>query len=60
MVLKEVLLLSVAIAFFIIWIWDMSNGTEMKSTYGWLMISIGCLFYYQHSKNERLKKGNKK
>lgn len=60
MVLKEILLLSAAIGFLLVWILDISNGTALKGTYGWLMISIGFLFYFQHSKNERLKKANKK
>lgn len=63
---KEKLSLAAAIGFLLIWIIDLNSPipTEIKGKfwseifyhYGWLMYCVSCLFYYQFSKNERLKK----
>ena len=63
---KEILLLFAAIGFLIIWILDLRTGlpTGLAPTfwnkifyhYSWLMFSVGCLFYFQYSKQIRLKK----
>ncbi|MFC0185025.1 hypothetical protein SAMN04515674_11565 [Pseudarcicella hirudinis] len=63
---KEVLLLSAGIGFLVIWIIDLNSPTppEVKNNfwtnifyhYGWLMFAVGFLFFFQYSKNERLKK----
>ncbi len=56
MTLKEILLLAAAIGFFIIWGLDIYNGIPFKASYTWVMFGMGCLLYFQYSKNERLKK----
>ncbi len=63
---KEILLLFAAVGFLIIWILDMRAGlpASIEPTYwnkifyhySWLMFSAGCLFYFQYSKQIRLKK----
>ncbi|MEN9297116.1 hypothetical protein [Aquirufa novilacunae] len=63
---KEILSLAAAIGFVLIWIIDLNSPTptEVKGQfwgeifyhYGWLMYGVGCLFYYQYAKNERIKK----
>jgi hypothetical protein len=63
---KEILSLAAGIGFFIIWIIDLNSPvpnnikghfwSEIFYHYGWLMYCVACLFYYQYSKNERLKK----
>lgn len=62
---KEIIALSAGIGFFIIWIIDLNAPTpveirgkfwhELFFHYTWLMWSVGCLFYYQYQKNNRLK-----
>ncbi|MHA8050800.1 hypothetical protein V7S79_06760 [Aquirufa sp. ROCK-SH2] len=62
---KEVLSLSAGIGFFIIWVIDLNAPTpveiqgkfwlELFFHYNWLMFCMACLFYYQISRNERLK-----
>jgi hypothetical protein len=56
MVLKEILLLSAAVGFFIIWILEIMAGYPLKATYFWVMFGLGFLLYFQYSKNVRLKK----
>ena len=63
---KEILLLFAAIGFLIIWILDLRAGLPagLEPTfwnnifyhYSWLMFAAGCLFYFQYSKQIRLKK----
>ncbi len=63
---KEILLLFAAVGFLIIWILDMRAGlpASIEPTYwnkifyhySWLMFAAGCLFYFQYSKQIRLKK----
>jgi hypothetical protein len=63
---KEILLLFAAAGFFIIWILDMRAGlpagieptywNKIFYHYSWLMFAAGCLFYFQYSKQIRLKK----
>lgn len=62
---KEILLLSAALGFLIIWVLDLRAGTPPEVNtfwtkifyhYSWLMMSVGCLFYFQYSKQIRLKK----
>jgi hypothetical protein len=62
---KEILSLSAGIGFFIIWVIDLNAPTpveiqgkfwlELFFHYNWLMFCMACLFYYQISRNERLK-----
>ena len=59
MVLKEILLLAAAVGFFIIWGLELYNGIPLKASYFWVMFGVGCLLYFQYSKNERLKKAGK-
>ena len=56
MILKETLLISAAVAFFIIWILEIYNGVPLKASYFWVMFGLGFLLYFQYSKNKRLKK----
>jgi hypothetical protein len=56
MTLKEILLLAASVGFFIIWGLDIYNGIPFKASYTWVMFGMGCLLYFQYSKNERLKK----
>ena len=60
MVLKEILLLAAAVGFFIIWSLELYNGIPVKASYFWVMFGVGCLLYFQYSKNERLKRADKK
>jgi hypothetical protein len=63
---KEILLLFAAAGFLIIWILDMRAGlpagieptywNKIFYHYSWLMFAAGCLFYFQYSKQIRLKK----
>ena len=63
---KEILLLFAAIGFLIIWILDLRAGlpagleptfwNKIFYHYSWLMFAVGCLFYFQYSKQIRLKK----
>ncbi|WP_044171968.1 hypothetical protein [Flectobacillus major] len=62
---KEILLLSAAIGFIIIWVLDLRAGTPPEIDtfwtrifyhYSWLMMAVGCLFYFQYVKQIRLKK----
>jgi hypothetical protein len=57
--LKEILLLAASVGFFIIWGLEVYNGIPLKASYFWLMFGMGCLFYFQYSKNIRLKKEGK-
>ena len=54
--LKESLLLSAAVGFFIIWAGELFQGVPLKASYFWIMFSIACLLYFQYTKNVRLKK----
>lgn len=56
MTLKESLLLSAAVGFFIIWAGELFQGVPLKASYFWMMFSIACLLYFQYTKNVRLKK----
>jgi Flp pilus assembly protein TadB len=60
MTLKEILLLAAAAGFFIIWGLELYSGIPLKASYFWVMFGVGCLLYFQYSKNERLKKSDKK
>jgi hypothetical protein len=63
---KEILLLFAAVGFLIIWILDLRAGlpagleptfwNKIFYHYSWLMFAAGCLFYFQYSKQIRLKK----
>jgi amino acid permease len=63
---KEILLLFAALGFLIIWILDLRAGlpagleptfwNKIFYHYSWLMFAAGCLFYFQYSKQIRLKK----
>ena len=63
---KEILSLAAGIGFFIIWIIDLNSPvpkdiqghfwSEIFYHYSWLMYCVACLFYFQYSKNERMKK----
>jgi hypothetical protein len=63
---KEVLSLSAAIGFILIWIIDLNTPLPKEieadfwgnifAHYPFLMFGVGCLFYYQFAKNERIKK----
>ena len=63
---KEILLLFAAGGFLIIWILDLRAGlpvgieptywNKIFYHYSWLMFAAGCLFYFQYSKQIRLKK----
>lgn len=53
--LKETLLLSAAVGFFLIWAGELFKGIPIKESYFWVMFSIAALLYYQYSKNLRLK-----
>ncbi len=55
MTLKETLLLSAAVGFFLIWAGELFKGIPIKESYFWVMFSIAALLYYQYSKNLRLK-----
>lgn len=55
MTLKETLLISAAVGFFLIWMGELFNGIPLKASYIWAMGSIACLLYFQYSKNVRLK-----
>lgn len=66
---KEKLSLFIAIGFLIIWIVDLNSPTppeiqgqfwqEINYHYSWLMFAVGCLFYYQFARNERMNKEDK-
>lgn len=62
MSLKESILLSAAVGFFLIWAGELFKNIPLKDSYFWVMFSIGCLFLYQYTKNVRLKReeGEKK
>lgn len=63
---KEIFLLFAAVGFLIIWILDLRAGlpagleptfwNKIFYHYSWLMFAAGCLFYFQYSKQIRLKK----
>lgn len=63
---KEILLLFATVGFLIIWILDLRAGlpagleptfwNKIFYHYSWLMFAAGCLFYFQYSKQIRLKK----
>jgi amino acid permease len=63
---KEILLLFAALGFLIIWVLDIRAGlpagieptfwNKIFYHYSWLMFAAGCLFYFQYSKQIRLKK----
>jgi hypothetical protein len=63
---KEILLLFAAVGFLIIWVLDLRAGlpagleptfwNKIFYHYSWLMFAAGCLFYFQYSKQIRLKK----
>lgn len=60
----EILLLFGSLGFFIIWVMDLRAGTPAGFNYWqgifyhypWLMFAVLCLFYFQYTKNKRLKK----
>ena len=56
MTLKEILLLAASICFFLIWVLELYNGIPLKAMYFWVMFGLGCLLYFQYTKNIRLKK----
>jgi hypothetical protein len=66
---KEILLLFASLGFLIIWILDLRAGlpagleptfwNKIFYHYSWLMFAAGCLFYFQYSKQIRLKKMEK-
>lgn len=66
---SEKLSLFIAIGFLIIWIADLNAPTpkeieglfwqEIGYHYSWLMFAVGCLFYYQYARNERISKEDK-
>ncbi|MEK6547107.1 MAG: hypothetical protein AABZ56_02205 [Bacteroidota bacterium] len=61
---REKLSLFIAVGFLIIWILDLNSPTpkeiqglfwqEIGYHYSWLMFAVGCLFYYQFARNERM------
>lgn len=63
---KEILLLFASVGFLIIWVLDLRAGlpegleptfwNKIFYHYSWLMFAAGCLFYFQYSKQIRLKK----
>jgi beta-lactamase regulating signal transducer with metallopeptidase domain len=63
---KEILLLSAAFGFLIIWVLDLRAGlpptleptfwNKIFYHYSWLMMAVGCLFYFQYIKQIRVKK----
>ena len=55
MTLKEILMLAASIGFFIIWGLELYNGIPLKASYFWVMFGLGCLLYFQYTKNNRLK-----
>jgi hypothetical protein len=55
MTLKETLLLSAAVGFFLIWAGELFKGIPLKESYFWVMFSIICLLWFQYAKNVRLK-----
>lgn len=56
MSLKESILLSAAVGFFLIWAGEVFKNIPLKESYFWVMFSIGCLFWFQYTKNVRLKR----
>jgi hypothetical protein len=54
--LKETLLLAASLGFVLLWLLDYSKGIPLKTNYFWIMLALGCLFYFQYSKNQRLDK----
>lgn len=56
MSLKESILLSAAVGFFLIWVGEVFKNIPLKESYFWVMFSIGCLFWFQYTKNVRLKR----
>jgi hypothetical protein len=60
---SEKLSLFIAIGFLIIWIQDLNSPTpkeiQIGYHYSWLMFAVGCLFYYQFARNERISKEDK-
>lgn len=53
--LKETLLLSAAVGFFVIWVGEVFQGIPLKASYFWVMFSIVCLMAFQYVKNDRIK-----
>ncbi len=63
---KEILLLSAAFGFLVIWVLDLRAGlpptleptfwNKIFYHYSWLMMAVGCLFYFQYIKQIRVKK----
>lgn len=53
--LKETLLLSAAVGFFVIWVGEVFQGIPLKASYFWVMFSIVCLMAFQYVKNNRIK-----
>lgn len=53
--LKETLLLSAAVGFFVIWVGEVFQGIPLKASYFWVMFSIICLMAFQYVKNNRIK-----
>ncbi|MFN8357006.1 MAG: hypothetical protein U0Y10_21310 [Spirosomataceae bacterium] len=53
--IKETLLLSAAVGFFIIWVGEVFQGIPLKASYFWVMFSVGCLFAFQYTKNKRIR-----
>ncbi|MBO9637042.1 MAG: hypothetical protein J7576_02655 [Siphonobacter aquaeclarae] len=55
--LKEILLLSAAVGFLMIWVGEIIAGqVSWKESYFWVMFSVGCLMAFQYVKNQRLQK----
>jgi hypothetical protein len=55
--LKETLLFSAGLAFFLIWLGEVFKGIPFGLNYFWLMFCIVCILGFQYTRNERLKKG---
>ena len=54
--LKESLLLAASAGFIIIWLLELIAGKPFKDGYPLIMFGVGCLLFYQYSKNMRLAK----
>jgi hypothetical protein len=54
--LKETILLAASAGFVLLWFADYQKGIPLKYNYFWIMLALGCLFYFQYSKNQRLDK----
>ena len=54
--IKETLLLFAGVGFIIIWVGEVIQGHEFRSSYFWGMFALACFFGFQYTKNERLQK----